>query len=82
MVRILYLSRVKTELNSSRSIFNSLLRIVYVTRPAPGPPKTPNAFALFVKENYKVHKKPGVQHKDVMTLLSQEFAKVKLKKGN
>ncbi len=50
-------------------------------RPTPGPPKTPNAFALFVKENYKVHKKPGVNHKDVMSILSQEFAKVKLKNG-
>jgi len=47
---------------------------------APATPKAPNAFALFVKENYKTHKKPGVAHKDVMVALSTEFAKFKLQK--
>ena len=41
-------------------------------------PKTPNAFALFTKENYQKFRKPGVDHKDVMTILSQEFRKIKL----
>jgi len=43
-------------------------------------PKTPNAFALFVKENYKHHKKEGVTHKNVMEVLSLEFKKFKLNK--
>ena len=44
----------------------------------PAAPKTPNAFALFVKENYKVYKKPGLPHKDVMQTLSMEFKNFKL----
>jgi len=45
------------------------------------PARTPNAFAMFVKDNYKYHKKPGVSHKDVMASLSAEFSKVKLNKA-
>ena len=42
------------------------------------PAKTPNAFALFVKENYKHCRTPGSSHKDAMALLSQKFAATKL----
>jgi hypothetical protein len=42
------------------------------------PAKTPNAFALFVKENYKDCRTPGSSHKDAMALLSQKFAVSKI----
>lgn len=45
------------------------------------PPKTPNPFALFVKENYKVYKKPGVSHGDVMKVLGDKFKEVKISKN-
>jgi hypothetical protein len=41
-------------------------------------PRTPNPFAMFVKENYSSVRRPGVPHKEVMDLLSKEFAKTKL----
>ena len=40
--------------------------------------KPPNPFALFVKENYKSYKKPGVSHGDVMKLLGDKFKEVKI----
>ena len=45
----------------------------------PANPRTPNAFALFVKENYANCKanNEGVKHAEVMTLLSQDFRKMK-----
>jgi len=43
-------------------------------------PKAPNAFALFVKDNYKVYKQPGVSHGDVMKLLSTKFSATKISK--
>jgi len=43
-------------------------------------PKAPNAFALFVKDNYKLHKQPGVSHGDVMKLLSTKFSETKISK--
>ena len=43
-------------------------------------PKTPNPFAMFVKENYKTLKKPGVSHGDVMKILSSKFAETKISK--
>jgi len=43
-------------------------------------PKAPNAFALFVKENYKVYKQPGVTHGDVMKMLSSKFSAIKINK--
>jgi len=43
-------------------------------------PKAPNAFALFVKENYKVYKLPGVKHGDVMKTLSAKFSETKIGK--
>eukprot|EP00090_Calanus_glacialis_P017283 TRINITY_DN26948_c0_g1_i1.p1 TRINITY_DN26948_c0_g1~~TRINITY_DN26948_c0_g1_i1.p1 ORF type:complete len:892 (-),score=270.16 TRINITY_DN26948_c0_g1_i1:95-2488(-) len=47
---------------------------------APAKPKAPNAFALFVKENYKVYKQPGVTHGDVMKMLSSKFSATKISK--
>lgn len=45
-------------------------------------PRTPSAFAMFVKENYgKIKKENGkLPHGDVMKLLGQQFAAVKLSK--
>ncbi|XP_076117524.1 uncharacterized protein LOC143085181 isoform X2 [Mytilus galloprovincialis] len=45
-----------------------------------GTAKTPNKFALFVKENYKEIKKRdnSMKHGEVMSVLSKEFAKQKL----
>ncbi|CAC5414578.1 Acidic repeat-containing protein [Mytilus coruscus] len=45
-----------------------------------GTAKTPNKFALFVKENYKEIKKrdKSMKHGEVMSVLSKEFAKQKL----
>ena len=41
-------------------------------------PKTPNAFARFVKDNYKHYRTPGSTHKDAMAVLSQQFASTKI----
>ena len=41
-------------------------------------PKNPNKFALFVKENYKTVRTPGVKHEEAMKLLSQKFSTAKL----
>ena len=43
----------------------------------PATPRTPNKFALFVKENYASTKKFNTQmkHADIMRLLSKDFAK-------
>lgn len=43
-------------------------------------PRTPNKFALFVKDNYGDVKKRehNLKHKDIMKILSQEFAKSKI----
>ena len=35
---------------------------------------TPSRFALFVKDNYKDVRTPGVSHKDAMKELSKKFA--------
>ena len=43
-------------------------------------PKAPNPFAVFVKENYKNHKAPGVKHGDVMKILSVKFSETKINK--
>lgn len=45
----------------------------------PKTPRTPGAFALFVKENYGSIKKSrdNLKHADVMKILSTEFAKLK-----
>ncbi len=42
------------------------------------PTRTPNAFAAFVKENYKHHRTPGRTHGDTMKQLSKLFAETKL----
>ena len=43
-------------------------------------PRTPNKFAMFVKENYKMVKSrdTAMKHGEVMKVLSKEFAKQKL----
>lgn len=45
----------------------------------PKTPRTPGAFALFVKENYGSVKKSrdNLKHADVMKILSTEFGKLK-----
>lgn len=46
-------------------------------------PRKPTGFALFVKENYAAIKKQNnIPHAQVMRLLSQKFAQVKLLKLN
>lgn len=40
------------------------------------PVKKPFGFALFVKENYKGIKKPGVTHVNVMLILAEQFSKL------
>lgn len=44
-------------------------------------PKAPNAFALFVKENYGLIKQENVvlKHADIMKKLSENFAAMKVK---
>jgi len=42
------------------------------------PVRKPNAFANFVKDNYKYHRTPGTSHTDAMKELSKEFAKNKI----
>nr|KAG5707785.1 hypothetical protein BaRGS_015945 [Batillaria attramentaria] len=42
--------------------------------PTPRTPRTPNPFAMFVKENYGSVKKQGLSHKEVMNQLSKDFA--------
>ena len=46
----------------------------------PATPRTPNPFAQFVKENYGSVKKQGggLPHKQVMDMLSKQFAKTKI----
>jgi len=41
-------------------------------------PKAPNPFALYVKENYKNYKMPGVSHGDVMKMLGDKFKEAKI----
>ena len=43
-------------------------------------PKAPNPFAVFVKENYGKHRAPGVNHGDVMKILSAKFSETKISK--
>ncbi|XP_030752464.1 uncharacterized protein LOC115879674 [Sitophilus oryzae] len=43
------------------------------------PKKELTGFALFVKENYALHKEPTIKHADVMKILGQKFSEVKLK---
>ncbi|XP_037936379.1 putative uncharacterized protein DDB_G0282133 [Teleopsis dalmanni] len=44
----------------------------------PTPVKTPTGFAKFVQENYKQYKQPQLKHADIMKLLSNEFAALKV----
>lgn len=40
--------------------------------------RTPNRFAVFVKDNYKDVRTPGVKHADAMKELGKMFARAKL----
>ncbi|ENN80145.1 hypothetical protein YQE_03409, partial [Dendroctonus ponderosae] len=40
--------------------------------------KEVTGFALFVKENYAKYKEPSKTHRDIMTMLSQKFAELKV----
>ena len=44
-------------------------------------PKAPNAFAMFVKDNYKVFRTPGTTHKNAMDALSLQFSQTKINKN-
>uniref|UniRef100_A0A1I8NNV2 SprT-like domain-containing protein n=1 Tax=Stomoxys calcitrans TaxID=35570 RepID=A0A1I8NNV2_STOCA len=44
----------------------------------PTPVKEPTGFAKFVKDNYKKHKRDDLKHADVMKILSNEFATLKV----
>lgn len=46
------------------------------------PRKEPTAFSLFVKENYALYKNPERKHGDVMKMLGEKFAQLKVQKGN
>ena len=41
-------------------------------------PKAPNAFALFVKRNYKTFRTPGTTHKSTMEVLSLQFSQTRI----
>lgn len=43
------------------------------------PRKPATGFALFVKENYALYKDPAKKHGDVMRVLGQKFAELKVK---
>jgi hypothetical protein len=45
---------------------------------ASAPQKKPNAFALFVKENYKIERKEKMKHQEVMQALSLKFKEAKI----
>ncbi|XP_039960050.1 putative uncharacterized protein DDB_G0277255 isoform X1 [Bactrocera tryoni] len=44
----------------------------------PTPVREPTGFAKFVKDNYKLYKRPDLKHADVMKKLSTEFASLKI----
>ncbi|XP_044266806.1 acidic repeat-containing protein-like [Tribolium madens] len=48
------------------------------TKSVPATPKKPSGFALFVKENYANVKTPDLKHGDVMKILGQKFADLKV----
>lgn len=48
----------------------------------PSTPGKANGFALFVKENYADTKSPNLTHAEVMKLLGQKFAELKIAKSN
>ncbi|EFA12058.2 hypothetical protein TcasGA2_TC012902 [Tribolium castaneum] len=48
------------------------------TKSIPATPKKPSGFALFVKENYATVKTPDLKHGDVMKILGQQFADLKV----
>ena len=41
-------------------------------------PRTPNAFAMFVKDKYKTCRTPGMSHGDAMKQISAMFAQTKI----
>lgn len=48
----------------------------------PQTPKTPNVFAMFVKENYKTCRTPGTTHAQAMKAISKMFAETKISAAN
>ncbi|XP_061397046.1 germ cell nuclear acidic protein [Musca vetustissima] len=48
----------------------------------PTPVKEPTGFAKFVKDNYKKYKRDDTKHADVMKILSNEFAALKVNKNS
>ncbi|KAJ3654636.1 hypothetical protein Zmor_013811 [Zophobas morio] len=50
------------------------------TKSVPVTPRKPKGFALFVKENYANCKTPDLKHGDVMKVLGQKFADMKVNK--
>jgi len=52
--------------------------VPYVQEDGKTPAKTPNAFAAFVKDNYKLVRTPGSKHGEAMKELSKMFAQTKL----
>lgn len=40
------------------------------------PVRQPSGFSKYVQKNYKLYKKPGVTHAEVMRTLSVEYAKL------
>eukprot|EP00095_Tigriopus_kingsejongensis_P002102 snap_masked-scaffold244_size240795-processed-gene-1.17 protein:Tk02102 transcript:snap_masked-scaffold244_size240795-processed-gene-1.17-mRNA-1 annotation:"conserved hypothetical protein" len=49
-------------------------------RVQPATPRAPNPFALFVKDHYKNVRTPGVAHKEAMHMLSDQFARTKIRR--
>ena len=41
-------------------------------------PRAPNAFAVYVKENYGAHRTPGKPHAEVMKELGAKFSAAKI----
>lgn len=62
----------KFELLINKELKNGSTQSVPVTK------KAPNAFALYVKQNYSILKKPNLQHGDVMRMLGERFAQIKV----
>ncbi|XP_066156025.1 germ cell nuclear acidic-1 protein-like [Euwallacea fornicatus] len=46
------------------------------------PKKQATGFALFVKENYALHKDPSKKHGEIMKALGEKFSELKVKKSN
>ncbi|XP_060518344.1 germ cell nuclear acidic protein-like isoform X2 [Cylas formicarius] len=63
----------KFEILINKTTKNGETKTVPVT-----PKREPSQFALFVKENYALYKEPSRKHGDVMKILGQKFAELKV----